>query len=132
MLQKLNRLQFVYFKPLITVLLSKKDITESDKVNTLKKIERFIFLHFRLVNYQSTYKNSFFWNLSHKFYINEVTLDEVNEELDKIDYLSDNKVANMNAILNNINRLFKNYKGYYSWPAKTHLLVVGDNHCKIY
>lgn len=122
MLQKLNRLQFVYFKPLITVLLSKKEITESDKVNTLKKIERFIFLHFRLVNYQSTYKNSFFWNLAHKFYINEVTLDEVNEELDKIDYLSDNKVANMNAILNNINRLFKNYKGYYSWPAKTYFL----------
>ena len=122
MLQKLNRLQFVYFKPLITVLLSKKDITESDKVDTLKKIERFIFLHFRLVNYQSTYKNSFFWNLAHKFYINEVTLDEVNEELDKIDYLSDNKVANMNAILNNINRLFKNYKGYYSWPAKTYFL----------
>ena len=122
MLQKLNRLQFVYFKPLITVLLSKKDITESDKVGTLKKIERFIFLHFRLVNYQSTYKNSFFWNLAHKFYINEVSLDEVNEELDKIDYLSDNKVANMNAILNNINRLFKNYKGYYSWPAKTYFL----------
>ena len=122
MLQKLNRLQFVYFKPLITVLLSKKDITESDKVDTLKKIERFIFLHFRLVNYQSTYKNSFFWNLAHKFYINEVTLDEVNEELDKIDYLSDNKVANMNAILNNINRLFKNYKGFYSWPAKTYFL----------
>ena len=122
MLQKLNRLQFVYFKPLITVLLSKKEIAESDKVNTLKKIERFIFLHFRLVNYQSTYKNSFFWNLAHKFYINEVTLDEVNEELDKIDYLSDNKVANMNAILNNINRLFKNYKGYYSWPAKTYFL----------
>lgn len=122
MLQKLNRLQFVYFKPLITVLLSKKDITESDKVDTLKKIERFIFLHFRLVNYQSTYKNSFFWNLAHKFYINEVSLDEVNEELDKIDYLSDNKVANMNAILNNINRLFKNYKGYYSWPAKTYFL----------
>ena len=122
MLQKLNRLQFVYFKPLITVLLSKKDITESDKVDTLKKIERFIFLHFRLVNYQSTYKNSFFWNLAHKFYINEVSLDEENEELDKIDYLSDNKVANMNAILNNINRLFKNYKGYYSWPAKTYFL----------
>ena len=122
MLQKLNRLQFVYFKPLTTVLLSKKEITETDKVDTLKKIERFIFLHFRLVNYQSTYKNSFFWNLAHKFYINEVSLDEVNEELDKIDYLSDNKVANMNAILNNINRLFKNYKGYYSWPAKTYFL----------
>lgn len=122
MLQKLNRLQFVYFKPLITVLLSKSNITELDKENTLKKIERFIFLHFRLVNYQSTYRNSFFWNLAHKFYIDEVTLDEVNVELDKIDYLSDNKIANTNVILNNINRLFKNYKGYYSWPAKTYFL----------
>ena len=122
MLQKLNRLQFVYFKPLITVLLSKKDITESEKVQCLKRIERFIFLHFRLVNYQSTYKNSFFWNLAHKYYINEVTLSQINDELNVIDYLSDNKVANMNGILNNINRFFKNYKGYYSWPAKTYFL----------
>ena len=122
MLQKLNRLQFVYFKPLITVLLSKKDITESEKVECLKRIERFNFLHFRLVNYQSTYKNSFFWNLAHKYYINEVTLSQINDELNVIDYLSDNKVANMNGILNNINRFFKNYKGYYSWPAKTYFL----------
>ena len=122
MLQKLNRLQFVYFKPLITVLLSKKDITESEKVDRLKRIARFIFLHFRLVNYQSTYKNSFFWNLAHKYYINEVTLSQINDELNVIDYLSDNKVANMNGILNNINRFFKNYKGYYSWPAKTYFL----------
>jgi uncharacterized protein with ParB-like and HNH nuclease domain/predicted transport protein len=122
MLKKLNRLQFVYFKPLITVLLSKKNLSDSDKVFCLKKIERYIFLHFRLVNYQSTYRNSFFWNLAHKFYIDEVSLEEVINELDKIDYLSDNKVANMNGILNNINRLFKNYKGYYSWPAKTYFL----------
>lgn len=122
MLQKLNRLQFVYFKPLITVLLSKNNISISKKVECLKKIERFIFLHFRLVNYQSTYKNSFFWNLAHKFYINEVDIEYVIKEVSKIDYLSDNKVANMNGILNNINRLFKNYKGYYSWPARTYFL----------
>lgn len=122
MLRKLNRLQFVYFKPLITVLLSKNDIPNEKKVDCLKKIERYIFLHFRLVNYQSTYRNSFFWNLAHKYYINEVGIEDVIEELDKIDYLSDNKVANMNGILNNINRLFKNYKGYYSWPARTYFL----------
>lgn len=122
MLQKLNRLQFVYFKPLITVLLSKNDISNEKKVECLKKIERYIFLHFRLVNYQSTYKNSFFWNLAHKFYMNEVNIDQVIEEVNKIDYLSDNKVANMNGILNNITRLFKNYKGYYSWPARTYFL----------
>lgn len=122
MLQKLNRLQFVYFKPLIAVLLSKNNITEADKANTLKKIERYIFLHFRLVNYLSTYRNSFFWNYAHKFYIDEINLKEVNEELSKIDYLSANKVADMKVILNNINRLFKNYKGYYSWSAKTYFL----------
>lgn len=122
MLQKLNRLQFVYFKPLITVLLSKNDISIEKKVECLQKIERYIFLHFRLVNYQSTYRNSFFWNLSHKFYVNEVSIDDVINELNKIDYLADNKVADMTGILNNINRLFKNYKGYYSWPARTYFL----------
>ena len=122
MLQKLNRLQFVYFKPLVTVLLSKKDISNEKKVECLKKIERYIFLHFRLGNYQSTYKNSFFWNLAHKFYVDEVNISQVIDEVNKIDYLSTNKVANMNGILNNITRLFKNYKGYYSWPARTYFL----------
>lgn len=122
MLDKLNRIQFVYFKPLITVLISKQDISDDKKVLCLEKIERYIFLHFRLVNYLSTYKNSFFWNLAHKFYINEVTIDDVILEVSKIDYLSDNKVANMNGILNNINRWFKNYKGYYSWNSIKYFL----------
>ena len=122
MLNKLNRLQFVYFKPLITVLLSKSSISTYKKVECLKKIERYIFLHFRLVNYQSTYRNSFFWNLAHKFYNDEVDIDNVIEEVNKIDYLSDNNVANMNGILNNISRWFKNYKGYYSWGSIRYFL----------
>ena len=122
MLDKLNRIQFVYFKPLITVLVSKQDISDEKKLECLEKIERYIFLHFRLVNYLSTYRNSFFWNLAHKFYNNEVTIDDVIEEVCKIDYLSDNKVANMNGVLNNINRWFKNYKGYYSWNSIRYFL----------
>ena len=122
MLDKLNRIQFVYFKPLITVLISKSDISDEKKLECLKKIERYIFLHFRLVNYLSTYRNSFFWNLAHKFYNNEVTVEDVIEEVSKIDYLSDNKVANMNGVLNNINRWFKNYKGYYSWNSIRYFL----------
>ena len=122
MLNKLNRLQFVYFKPLITVLLSKSDIPIYKKLECLQKIERYIFLHFRLVNYQSTYRNSFFWKLAHKFYFDEVNIDNVIDEVNKIDYLSDNNVANMNGILNNISRWFKNYKGYYSWGSIRYFL----------
>lgn len=121
-LNKLNRLQFVYFKPLITVLLSKEDITVEQKVDFLNKVERFIFLHFRLNNYQSQYKNSFFWNMAHKYYFDEVTFDDVLAELNTIDYLSSNKVANMNGVLNNINRWFKNYKGYYTWGTIRYFL----------
>lgn len=122
MLNKLNRLQFVYFKPLITVLLSKSDIPIYKKLECLQKIERYIFLHFRLVNYQSTYRNSFFWKLAHKFYFDEVNIDNVIDEVNKIDYLSDNNVANMNGILNSISRWFKNYKGYYSWGSIRYFL----------
>lgn len=122
MLEKLNRLQFVYFKPLITVILSKNDISSEMKVKCLEKIERYIFLHFRLESYVSTYRNSFFWNLSHKLYINEVSINEVIHELDKIDYLTDNKVANMSGLISNIGRMFKNYKGYSSWNSIKYFL----------
>ncbi len=115
-LVRLNRLQFAYFKPLITVLLSKQDLSSEDKVRALEKIERFIFLHFRLNNYKSTYKNSFFWNMAHRFYTGEdgVDFDFIMRELDQIEYLSDNKVATMSGLLGNVDRLFKNYDGYYS------------------
>ncbi|HHX68505.1 MAG TPA: DUF262 domain-containing protein [Gallicola sp.] len=121
-LDRINRLGFVYFKPLTTVVLSKKDITDSEKVEYLKAVERFIFMHFRLSGYFSTYKNSFYYNLANSLYKGEKDINYVIKELNNIDYLNKDNVLNINAVLNNIIRLFKNYKGYYSWSTIRYFL----------
>ena len=121
-LERINRLGFVNFKPLITVLLSKKDINDDTKVEVLKLIERFIFLHYRLNGYFSTFKNSFFFNLAHYYYFNEKNINDVLNECNKIDFLSSNNVANMNGVITKSERLFRNYQGFYSWSVIRYVL----------
>ena len=121
-LERLNRLWFVNFKPLATVILADKNIPENTKAECFRLMERFIFLHYRLDWYFWTYKNSFFYNLAHQLYNWEVKLDEIIEQLEKIDYLSDNKVANANWIISKSERNFKNYKWFYSWANLKYFL----------
>lgn len=121
-LDRINRLGFVYFKPLTTIVLAKKDIDDNKKVEYLKAVERFIFMHFRLAGYFSTYKNSFFYNLSNSLYKGEKDIDYVIKELNNIDYLGKENVLNINSVLNSILRLFRNYKGYYSWSTIRYFL----------
>ncbi len=130
-LERINRLGFVNFKPLITVLLAKKDIDDDTKVEVLKLIERFIFLHYRLNGYFSTFKNSFLFNLAHYYYFNERTIEDVINECSNIDYLSSNKVANMTGIINKFDRLFKNYDGFYSWASIRYVLYEYERHLAV-
>jgi len=121
-LDRINRLGFVYFKPLTTVVLSKKDISDEDKIEYLKAVERFIFMHFRLAGYFSTFKNSFFYNLANTLYKGEKDIKYVINELNNIEYLGKDNVLNINSVLNSILRLFRNYKGYYSWSSIRYFL----------
>ncbi|MBQ3385504.1 MAG: DUF262 domain-containing protein [Erysipelotrichaceae bacterium] len=122
MLERLNRLGFVYFKPMIMVILSRKDISDENKFKALKLIERFILLHFRYAGYFSTYRNSYFYNLAHQLYVKEVAIDYVLEKLNEIDFLSDNKVATTSTLMGSVNRWFRNYSGYYSWASVKYVL----------
>lgn len=126
-IERLNRLGYVYFKPLATVILSKKDLSIEQKILCFKAIERFIFLHFRINNYFSTYKNSFYYNLAHDYYIGNKDLNYVLEQLNTIDFLSDNKVARMNGLFDKFERLFK-YDGFYSWANIRYVLYEYERH----
>lgn len=121
-IERLNRLGYVNFKPLATVLLSKHNISNEQKVLILKSMERFVFLHYRLNGYVGTYKNSFFYNLAHDYYFNSVTYEDVLKEVNEIDFLNDNNVANMSGIYTKFDRLFKNNNGFYSWASIRYVL----------
>lgn len=113
-LAKLNRVGFAYFKPLVMVILTKKDITDKEKEEALRLIERYIFLHFRLSGYFQTFKTTQFYNLAHYLYEGTKTIEDVFDMLREVDPLSANNILMLEMAKNKFTSLFK-YKGYYSW-----------------
>lgn len=122
---RLKELGHVNSRPLITVLLSKSDIDENDKIKCLKSIERFNFLHYRLNGYSSTYDNSVFYNLARDLYYDSISINEILEVINKIDYMSDNNVISSSGVVDKFRKLFKR-DGYYSWGTLKYLLYVYD------
>ncbi len=49
-------------------------------------------------------------------------INQILNELDKIDYIGKNGVLPIDAVINNIQRLFRNYKGYYDWSIIRYFL----------
>lgn len=122
---RLNELGHVNARPLITVLLSKNNISDDEKIDCLKNIERFNLLHYRLNGYFSTYDNSVFYNLARDLYYDNITIKEVMDVVSKIDYLSDNNVIEISGVLEKFRKLFKR-DGFYSWGTIKYLLYVYD------
>ena len=122
-LERLNILGFANFKPLATVILSKDNISEEQKVDALKGMERFVLLHYRLNGYYGTYKNSFFFIMANRLYCDEITIEEVIEEVNKIDYLDSNNVIKTSGVLDKFEKLFNgNENGFYSWATLRYVL----------
>ena len=122
---RLNELGHVNARPLITVLLSKNNICEEDKVKCLKYIERFNFLHYRLNGYSSNYDNSVFYNLARDLYYDSIGILDVLNVITKIDYMSDNNVVSSSGIIDKFQKLFKR-DGFYSWGTLKYLLYIYD------
>lgn len=118
---KLNRLEYNYFKPLVLVSLSNRNISDEKKLELIKSVERFIFIVFRLCGYQATYNRNNIYNYMHQLYLNEIDIDKIIEFINKIDVLSDNKVLQFNSISSTITRLFKR-EGFYIWKANRYFL----------
>ena len=126
-LTRLNILGHINARPLITVLLSKNDISYSDKVQCLKNIERFNFLHYRLNNYNPTWQNSLFYNLGRDLYNGSINIEDVLEATSVADYLSTNNVILSHGVIDKFNRLFKR-DGFYTWKSLKYILYIYDLH----
>ncbi|MCI9247338.1 MAG: DUF262 domain-containing protein [Clostridia bacterium] len=122
---RLNILGHINARPLITVLLSRKDISYSDKVQCLKNIERFNFLHYRLNNYNPTWQNSLFYNLGRDLYKHTIDIEDVLETTRAVDYLSKNNVVIAPGVIDKFNRLFKR-DGFYTWKSLKYILYIYD------
>jgi uncharacterized protein with ParB-like and HNH nuclease domain len=117
-LEKLNRLGFSSFIPLVISLLN-KDVEDEQLEDILKSIERFIFVVFKISRYFSTYKNTDFYKLANEFKEGKFNASDLSNQIDRM--TKDNTY--IDSFKSYINERFQGKKkGYYDWPTLKYFL----------
>lgn len=118
---KLNRLGMGNFQALVTALINSKFEVE-DKIRCLKAIERFIFIVFRLAQYNQSFISYDIYNFAKE--INKGRGD-INAFIDKLQSEADTIAASpatINRFCETAKNLFTRQQGFYSWQTKNYFL----------
>lgn len=118
---KLNRLGMGNFQALVAVLINSKFEAE-DKIRCLKAIERFIFIVFRLAQYNQSFISYDIYNFAKE--INKGRGD-INSFIEKLQTEADSiavSPATINRFCETTKNLFSRQQGFYSWQTKNYFL----------
>lgn len=120
---RLNRIGMGYFRPLVMVVL-KKDFVEQEKLKLFARIERFIFLAFRIGTARSNYRSSEFYNAARALDRRETTIDAIVGQLDvALAYaFNDDESFRIEEFHGVLFKKFKEGNGYYGWSGLRYLL----------
>ncbi len=114
-IDRLNRIGIGYFRPLVTVIISRKDLSTTSRLKVLDAIERFIFVVFRIGNFNASYGSSDYYRSARQIYINEKAVDDLCKEIyDRT--TSDISFAAQNFV-SKIEKYFSAGNGYYDWSS---------------
>jgi len=122
-LDRLNRIGMGYFRPLVMVIL-KAEPDESERLYIFGRIERFIFLAFRIGTARSNYRSSEFYNLARTLDRGETTLAYISKRLNEVISYAFNQDGSL-RIDEFYNVLFKKFgdgSGYYGWSGLRYVL----------
>jgi len=124
-IQRMNRLGFVLFKPLLLSILYK--YKESDKAKILEAFdmfEHFMFKIFYITGMPSNTCDNEFYQLAKKYYYEDVKIDEV---ISKVKSLISEKYK-FTKFIENMDELFTDNKrkGFYAWNGLSYLLYEYD------
>lgn len=127
-LQKLDRLNFGAFKPLIMAAIVKQ-VGTNTLLRLLKVCERFVFLVFSLTRRPTNTQNNHFFRVAHNYYIHDIDWD-INSVIENIEYLI--KGVNDEGYLEGwfdidkffdyIGEQFRKEEGFYSWNGVRYFL----------
>jgi uncharacterized protein with ParB-like and HNH nuclease domain len=124
-LQKLNRLGFGAFVPLIMAIMIKEKDTNKI-LRLLKECERFIFLVFRLSQRQSNTQNNHFYRLANQYFKSSNSFDEVIEDIRwKTDGEDEDEYYgwfDLERFEKYMKEQYKKAEGYYSWNGIRYFL----------
>ena len=117
---KLNRIGIVYFRPLVMVIISRRDFSEEQRLKVFKAIERFIFIYFRLGVFQATFRSSEYNRATRSIYLNKMKLEDLINDIE--DTISKNIDYAIPSFVTRIEKNFDNGTGFYTWSPIRYFL----------
>ena len=110
---RLNRIGIGYFRPLVATIISRRDISVESRIEIFDAIERFIFVAFRMGNFNASFGSSDYYRAAHQIYVKHKNVDELCQEIydrttNEMDFASKNFVTR-------IEKFFSSGNGYYDW-----------------
>jgi len=122
-LDRINRVGMGYFRPLIMTIL-KQEQTPANRVRLFRKIERFIFVAFRLSSARANYRSSEFYNAARALDRGEMSFEEIEIKLDHdLEYtLNEDGTFRIDEFYNLLFKKFKSGSGYYGWAGLRYFL----------
>lgn len=120
---RLNRLGMGYFRPLVTAILKNEQRAHA-RIGIFQRIERFIFIAFRLNSAMANYASSEFYNAARALDRNEINLAAISKKLDeRLSYtFNADGTFRISDFYNLLFKKFKSGSGYYSWSALRYFL----------
>jgi hypothetical protein len=123
-LKKLNIIGFRAFRPLIMAVLMECENLEEDKIlEVLQLAEFYVFLVFIISKRRGDTGNSRFYKYANDFHKNK-NIDKLIVSIKNELYKDENtyRWVTINNFIDEINNLFKNYDGWYSWKYLNYFL----------
>jgi uncharacterized protein with ParB-like and HNH nuclease domain len=122
-IDRLNRIGIAYFRPLVMAILKNVDGSQ-DRIKIFKKIERFIFIIFRLNAVRANYRNSEFYKAARKLDQGDLDLEEISSKLAaNLDYtINEDESFRIDDFYNLLFKKFKDGSGYYGWSGLRYFL----------
>lgn len=133
-MDRINRVKISYFRPLIMAAILKSKMGSPERIFLFQKIERFIFISFRLCRAQANYGSSHFYRSTRDIYFGEKSLNKICEELDShLAWTFDqNQVFKLSYFYNFIDKKFASIgAGFYGWNDLRYFLFEYEEDLKI-
>jgi len=110
-MDRLNRIGIGYFRPLVMVIISRRDLAGEQRIYAFKAIERFIFICFRLGYFNATFSSSEYYRAARSIYLKQMDISDLISDITEttnanIEYAIPNYVTK-------IEKHFDNMGGFY-------------------
>ena len=115
-LNKLERLGTNFFTPLLMAIMNRYD--EYQFLPLVKKIERFIFLCFKMSQRRADTMNNSIYRLANDVFLEEKSIDDVMNILTE----SEEKFIDLSNFKNYIDDKYNNDEGFYAWNGLNYFL----------